>query len=267
MSIHPTALIDDGAQIASDVEVGPFAIIGAGVQLDEGVRIGSHAVLTGPMHIGARTRVHPHAVLGGDPQDLKYAGEDTRVEIGPDNIFREFVTVNRGTTQGGGVTRIGTGNLFMAYSHVAHDCQIGNHAVLANSVALAGHVEIGDRAVLSGLVGVHQYARIGRCAMIGGGGMVAQDVPPFMIAQGDRARLFGLNIVGLRRAGFEAETVAALKRAYRELFGQGLPLRIAMEHAREHFADVSEVAELLAFIEGSNRGICRAAGHDGDEQG
>ena len=193
--------------------------------------------------------------------------EDTRVEIGPDNIFREFVTVNRGTTQGGGVTRIGTGNLFMAYSHVAHDCQIGNHAVLANSVALAGHVEIGDRAVLSGLVGVHQYARIGRCAMIGGGGMVAQDVPPFMIAQGDRARLFGLNIVGLRRAGFEAETVAALKRAYRELFGQGLPLRIAMEHAREHFADVSEVAELLAFIEGSNRGICRAAGHDGDEQG
>jgi UDP-N-acetylglucosamine acyltransferase len=267
MSIHPTAIIDAGATLASDVEVGPYAIVGAGVQLDAGVRVGAHAVLTGPMSVGARTRIHPHAVLGGDPQDLKYAGEDTRVEIGPDNTFREFATVNRGTTQGGGVTRIGAGNLFMAYSHVAHDCIIGDHAVLANSVALAGHVEIGDRAVLSGLVAVHQYARVGRCAMVGGGGMVAQDVPPFMIAQGDRARLFGLNIVGLRRAGFPADTIAALKRAYRELFGQGLPLRIAMEHARERFADVGEVTELLAFIEGSNRGICRAAGHDGDEQG
>lgn len=265
MSIHPTAVVDPDANLSDDVEVGPFAVIGPGVTLAKGVRIGPHAVLTGTTRVGERTRIHAHAAIGGDPQDRKYDGEQTALEIGPDNIFREFTTVNRGTVQGGGVTRIGTGNLFMAYSHVAHDCVIGNHAVLANSVALAGHVEVGDRAVLSGLVAVHQYARVGRCAMIGGGGMVAQDVPPFMIAQGDRARLFGLNIVGLRRAGLHADTIAALKQAYRELFGQGRPLRIAMEHARQQFVDVPEVTELLHFIEGSNRGICRAAGHDGDE--
>lgn len=267
MSIHPKALVDPGASLAPDVQVGPFAVIGDGVTLAAGVRVGPHAVLTGPMTVGANTRIHAHAALGGDPQDLKYAGEETSLEIGSDNTFREFTTVNRGTVQGGGATRIGSGNLFMAYSHVAHDCVVGNQAVLANSVALAGHVEVGDRAVLSGLVAVHQYARVGRCAMVGGGGMVAQDVPPFMIAQGDRARLFGLNIVGLRRAGLPADTIAALKRAYRELFGQGLPLRIAMEHARQQYVDVDEVTELLAFIEASNRGICRAAGHDGDEPG
>lgn len=267
MSIHPTAVVLPGATVAPDVQIGPFAVIGDGVVLEAGVRVGPHAVLTGPTRVGARTRIHAHAALGGDPQDLKYAGETTSLEIGPDNTFREFTTASRGTIQGGGVTRIGAGNLFMAYSHVAHDCVVGDGVVLANSVALAGHVEVGDKAVLSGLVAVHQYARIGRCAMVGGGGMVAQDVPPFMIAQGDRARLFGLNIVGLRRAGLPADTIAALKRAYRELFGQGLPLRIAMEHAREHFVDVPEVTELLAFIEASNRGICRAAGNDGDEPG
>jgi UDP-N-acetylglucosamine acyltransferase len=262
MAIHPTAIVEEGAQLAPDVRIGPYAVIGAYVQLGEGVEVGAHAVVTGHTTVGAGTRIFPHAALGGEPQDLKYAGEPTRLDIGARNTFREFTTASCGTGQGGGVTRIGDDNLFMAYSHVAHDCTIGDHCVLANSVALAGHVVVGDRVVLSGLVAVHQFARVGRCAMVGGGGMVAQDVPPFMIAQGDRARLYGLNIVGLRRAGLDADTVAALKRAYREIFGQGRPLRIGMEHAREQFRDVPEVAELLQFIEASSRGVCRAAGDD-----
>ncbi len=262
MTIHPTAIVEDGAQLADDVRIGPYAVVGAFVQLGAGVELGAHAVVGGHTTIGPGTRVFPHAVLGGEPQDLKYGGEPTRLDIGARNTFREFTTASCGTAHGGGVTRIGDDNLFMAYSHVAHDCRVGSHCVLANSVALAGHVELGDRVVLSGLVAVHQYARIGRCAMVGGGGMVAQDVPPFMIAQGDRAKLYGLNIVGLRRAGFDADTVQALKRAYRAVFGHGRPLRIGMEQAREQFSDVPEVGELLAFIEASSRGVCRAAGDD-----
>jgi UDP-N-acetylglucosamine acyltransferase len=267
MSIHPTAIIDAAATLGDDVEIGPYAIVGAGVTLARGVRVGPHAVLYGTTEVGESSHIHAHAVIGGDPQDAKHGGDVTRLVIGQRNVFREFATVNRGTTGGGGLTRIGDDNLFMAYSHVAHDCIIGSGCVLANSVALAGHVEVQDHAVLSGLVGVHQRARIGRCAMVGGGGMVAQDVPPFMIAQGDRARLFGLNIVGLRRAGFPVDTVTALKRAYRELFSQGKPIRIALEDTRERFTDVPEISELIAFIEGSGRGICRAAGSDGEIDG
>jgi len=262
MAIHPTAIIDRRAELASDVEIGPYAVVGAGVTLKEGVRIGSHVVLMGATVVGSRTRVMHHAVIGEDPQDRKYAGESTRLEIGTDNIFREFTTANRGTSHGGGLTRIGNGNLFMAYAHVAHDCTIGNNCVFANSANIAGHVEIQDGAVLGGLVGVHQRCRIGRCAMLGGGGMAAQDVPPFTIAQGDRARMYGLNVVGLRRNGFGLDVLTALKGAYRELFGQGLPLRIALEQVREVYAEVPEVQELVTFIEGSTRGICRSAGHE-----
>ena len=257
--IHATAIVDPTAQLADDVTVGPYAIIGADVVLADGVSVGAHAVLTGPMSIGAGTRVFPHATLGGEPQDLKYAGEVTRTEIGARNVFREFTTVNRGTGEGG-VTRIGDDNLFMAYSHVAHDCTIGDHCVLANSVALAGHVEVSDRAVLAGLVGVHQHCRIGRGAMVGGGAMVAQDVPPFSISQGDRARIYGLNIVGLRRAGLDLDVINALKGAYRELFHQGLPLRIALEQVREVYDKVPEVQELVDFIANSTRGVCRSVG-------
>lgn len=267
MPLHPTAVIDPKADLAADVSVGPYAVIGAGVTLAEGVVIGAHAVVQGQTWIGARTVLHPHAVVGGDPQDKKYRGEPTSLRIGADNVFREFTTVNRGTASGGGLTRIGDRNLFMAYSHVAHDCQVGDGVVVANSVALAGHVTVMDGAVLGGLVGVHQYSRIGRYAMLGGGAMAAQDVPPFTVAQGDRARLYGLNAIGLRRAGFSLESIAALRSAYRELFQQGLPLRIALEQVREVYTDVAEVQELVQFIAQSPRGVCRSVGHDESPEG
>jgi len=258
MSIHPTAIVDSSATIADGVSLGPYSIIGANVTLDSGVSVGHHASVTGPTTIGANTQIFPYAAIGGDAQDKKYAGEEAFLTVGERNIFREYTTVNRGTR--GGHTTIGNDNLFMAYSHVAHDATIGNQCAFANSANIAGHVQIENNVVLGGLVGVHQYCRIGRCAMVGGGAMAAQDVPPFTIAQGDRARLFGLNIVGLRRNGFSLEVVNALKGAYRELFHQGLPLRIALEQVREVYAEVPDVIELLGFIEASTRGICRSAG-------
>lgn len=260
MPIHPTALVDPGAHLADDVDIGPWAWIDARVHLGPGVRVGAHAIIKGPTEIGAGTRVFHHAVLGEDPQDLKYRGEPSRLVIGAQNVFREFTTVNRGTAHGGALTRIGDHNLFMAYSHVAHDCQVGSHCVFANAASLAGHVVIEDHAVIGGLAGVHQWSRVGRFAMLGAGGMAAQDIPPFTLAQGDRARLFGLNIVGLRRNGYKIDVVNALKAAYRELFHQALPLRIAIEAVREGSADVPEVRELVEFIEQSQRGICRSAG-------
>jgi UDP-N-acetylglucosamine acyltransferase len=262
MAIHPTAVVDAGAELASDVEIGPFAHIGPGVTLREGVVVGSHAVVVGPTDIGARTRIFHHAVLGTDPQDKKYAGEPSRLIVGEDNCFREFTTANRGTESGDARTIIGSRNLFMAYSHVAHDCTVGDDCVFANSANLAGHVHVADKAIIGGLAGVHQHCRVGRCAMVGGGGMAAQDVPPFTIAQGDRARLYGLNVIGLRRNGFGLEVLQALKGAYRELFQQGLPFRIALEQVREIYSEVAEVQELVSFIEGSSRGICRSAGHE-----
>lgn len=260
MAIHPTALIDSRAELGKDLKIEAYAIVRGGVVLHDGVRIGPHAVITGPTVIGAGTRVFPFASIGEDPQDLKYKGEVTRLEIGERNTFREGVTVNRGTLGGGGVTRIGSDNLFMAGSHVAHDCQVGSHCVFANCAAIAGHVVVQDRAVLGGFAGVHQHSRIGRCAMVGAGAMAAQDVPPFCIAQGDRARLFGLNIVGLRRAGFKLEVLQALKSAYRELFHPDVPMRIALEQAREVYANVPEVIELVEFCEASTRGVCRSTG-------
>ena len=260
-TIHPTAVVDPRAELGA-VTVGPFAVIGAGVQLHDGVVIDAHAVLYGPTVIGSGTRVHAHACLGGDPQDLKYDGEPTSLSIGRNNTFREYVTVNRGTVSGGGVTEIGDDNLFMACSHVAHDCHVGSGCIVANSVGIAGHVVLQDKAVLGGLSAIHQYARIGRCAMVGGGAMVAQDVPPFTVAQGDRARLFGLNIIGLCRAGFDPEAIERLRAAYRELFSKGAPLRIAVERVRVGDGDAPEIAELLGFLSGSSRGICRAAGQD-----
>ncbi|MCB9759353.1 MAG: acyl-ACP--UDP-N-acetylglucosamine O-acyltransferase [Alphaproteobacteria bacterium] len=261
MAIHPTAVVDPSAELG-DVEIGAFAVIGPDVVLEDGVVVGAHVVITGPTRVGARTRIHPFASIGGDPQDLKYAGERTALELGTDNLIREYVTMNRGTAGGGGVTRVGDHNLFMASSHVAHDCQVGSHCVFANSVAIAGHVEIQDRVVLGGLAGVHQYARIGRCAMVGAGAMASLDVPPFTIAQGDRARLYGVNIIGLRRAGYETALIEVLRSTYRELFGGAAPLRMAAERVREAYHDVPEVVELANFVQGSVRGICRSAGND-----
>lgn len=265
MPIHSTAIVDSTAELG-DVNIGPYAVVGAGVTLHDGVDVGPHSILFGETEVGADCRIHAHAVIGGDPQDLKYNGEASRLVIGERNTFREFVTVSRGTVQGGGVTTIGNDNLFMASAHVGHDSQIGSHCVFANSVALGGHVLIEDHAVLGGMAGVHQHARIGQFAMLGAGSIASQDVPPFAIAQGDRARLFGLNIIGLRRGGFENETILKIRNAYRELFSKGVPIRIAIERVKKELEGSVEVQKLLAFIENSQRGICRASGPDTTKQ-
>lgn len=264
MAIHPTAIIHPSAELG-EVEIGPYAVIGAGVVLEDGVQIGAHVVVDGPTRVGARTRIFPFAAVGGDPQDLKYKGEHSALEIGTDNLIREYVTINRGTAAGGGVTRVGDHNLFMANSHIAHDCTIGSWCVFANSAAVAGHVEVQDRVVLGGLSGVHQHARIGRCAMLGAGAMASLDVPPFTIAQGDRARLYGVNIIGLRRAGYDSRLMEVLRSTYRDLFGGAAPLRMAAERVREAFPDIPEVVEMANFVLGAHRGVCRSAGYDNQD--
>jgi len=258
-SIHPTAVVDPKAEIG-EVEIGPYAVVGPEVRLADGVVLEPHTVVMGITRIGPRTRVCTHASLGGPPQDRKHDDRMTALEIGADNIFREFTTAHCGSSGGGGVTVIGDRNYFMANSHVAHDCRVGSDCMFANSTAVAGHVVIGDGVVLGGLVGVHQHVRIGRLAMVGGGAMCAQDIPPFTMAQGDRARLFGLNVTGLKRAGIDPLVVRALKGAWRILFVSGLPVRTAIEQVREEQGDVAEVAELVAFLESSKRGVCRAVG-------
>lgn len=259
MPIHATAIVDPSAELGA-VELGPYAVVGAGVRLHDGVVLGAHAVVQGPAEIGPRTRIDSHAVLGGAAQDVKTdPSAPTRLLVGADNVFREFTTAHRGSAGGDAVTRIGDGNYFMANSHVAHDCVVGNGCMFANSAAIAGHVRVEDGAILGGLSAVHQHARIGRLSMLGGGAMCAQDVPPFSIAQGDRARLYGLNVIGLRRAGFGSDAMAALKEAWRVLFVGELPRRTAIAQIQASLGDVPEVAELIAFLESTTRGVCRAA--------
>lgn len=264
MPIHKTAVVDKKAELAADVDVGPFAVIGAGVTIAEGTVIGPHCVIFGPTTIGPRCRLTSHVVLGGPPQDAKHEGSITRLVIGADNTFREFVTAHRGSTGGRGVTVLGDRNFLMAQSHVAHDCIVGNDCTFANSAAIAGHVQVGDNVIIGGLAGVHQHARIGRLAMIGAGAMCAQDVPPFTLAQGDRARLFGLNVVGLKRKGLTPDAVTALKAAWRTLFASGGAIRASMARVREEQGNVAEVAEVLAFLESTQRGVCRAASADSE---
>lgn len=257
MAVHESAVVDAGAELG-DVQIGPFAVIEDGVVLHDGVQIGAHAVIHRGTVVGPRTVVGPHAVLGGAPQDRKHdLTADTRLVIGADNVFREFTTAHRGSSNDTGTTIVGDDNYFMACSHVAHDCVVGSGCMFANSAAIAGHVLVGDGAILGGLCAIHQHGRIGRLAMVGGGAMCAQDVPPFTLAQGDRARLYGLNIIGLRRAGLDIDVVGILKEAWRTLFTSELPRRTALGRAREQFGDQPEVAELVAFIEASDRGICR----------
>jgi len=227
--IHPSALVDPDAHLDADVEVGPFAVIGPQVVVAAGCRIAAHAILEGPLAMGPDNRVFPHAVIGGAPQDKKYRGEPTGLEIGRGNTFRECVTVNRGTVQDTGVTRIGDDNWIMAYVHVAHDCRVGSHTILANSTNLAGHVELGDWVILGGYTGVHQFCKIGAHAMTGVGTVVLHDIPPFVMASGNTAAPHGLNSEGLRRRGFDADTIALLRRAYRTLYRSELTLQQARE--------------------------------------
>ncbi len=256
--IHPTARISEAARIHPDVQVGPYCVVGPHVVLEPGNVLEAHVVIQGPARLGPGNHVFPFACLGTAPQDRKYSGEATRLEVGEGNIIREYVTMNRGTRAGTGVTRVGNGGMFMAHAHVAHDCVVGNGVVLANGVALAGHVEVGDQAVLGGLAAVHQFARVGTLALVGGGAMVSQDVPPYTVAQGDRARLVGLNLVGLKRAGVAPEVVRVLREAYRVLFRQGLARSEALRRVEELGGDVLEVQRLLAFVRSSRRGVCRS---------
>jgi len=255
--IHPTAVVDPSAKLADDVEVGPFCWVGPGVELGPGVVLANHVSVSGLTRIGARTRVHPFAALGGDPQDKRFAGERTRLEIGADNVIREGATIHVGTPRGGGCTRIGDDNLIMNGAHVAHDCQIGSHVIVASFVGLAGHVSVGDHAVLGAYTGVHQFARIGESVMTAANSMLSLDAPPFAMVAGDRARVVGLNVVGLRRRGFDAETVRALKRAFHLLYASKLRQEVAVARVRETLPDVPEVDRLLRFLETSSRGVAR----------
>ncbi|BBD79726.1 acyl-ACP--UDP-N-acetylglucosamine O-acyltransferase [Aerosticca soli] len=256
--IHPTAQIDPSARIAPDVDIGAYCVIGAEVEIGPGCVIGPHATIQGPTRIGRDNRISQFAALGGDPQDKKWQGERTELVIGDRNVFREFVTVHRGTGQGGGLTRIGDDNWLLAYVHIAHDCRIGNHTVFSNYSALAGHVEIGDWVILSGYSGVHQFCKVGAHAFIGMGCLVGADVPPYvMMANEQHGRPRGINSEGLKRRGFDGERIAAIKRAYRTLYMAGLPLAEARAQLEAQANGNEDIRALLDFIERSERALAR----------
>jgi UDP-N-acetylglucosamine acyltransferase len=255
--IDARAVVSPQARLAPDVTVGPFSVIGADVELGPRTVIGPHAVIHGPTTMGADNRVFQFASLGDAPQDKKYGGEPTRLEIGDRNVFRESCTVNRGTTHDQGVTRIGDDNLFMAYSHVAHDCQIGNSTVFANCASLAGHVEIGDWAILGGLTAVHQFARIGAHAFLGGGSIVSRDVPPYVMVAGNPAVPHGVNSEGLRRRGFTDEQIQNVREAYRILYRSELKLAEALAQLLPVAAERAEVRVFVDFIQASARSLVR----------
>ena len=255
--IHPDARVHPRAELAADVEVGPYSIIGEHVVIGEGSWIGAHVVLDGHVRIGRRNRVFHFASIGAPPQDKKYKNEPTSVEIGDDNTIREYVTINRGTAQDVGVTRLGSDNWVMAYVHFAHDCQIGHKTIFANACQLAGHVTVGDWAIFGATTLVHQFVHIGAHAFTGMGTYLPQDLPPYVMAAGNMARPFGINSEGLRRRGFSADTIQALKRAYRTLYRAGLPLEEAKRQLAEQAGQCAEVKPILQFLENSKRGIIR----------
>ncbi len=255
--IHPTAIIDPGAQLGKNVSVGPYSIIGPHVQIGDDTTIDAHAIVKGPTEIGKRCRIFPFASIGDIPQDLKFKGEKTKAVVGNDTIIREYVTINRGTEEGGGVTSVGTSCFLMAYTHIAHDCTIKNYVIMANNSTLAGHIEIDDFAIIGGLVAIHQFVRIGRNAMVGGCSGVGQDVAPYCLASGPRARLYGLNLVGLKRHKFPMETINNLKHAYKLVYRSSLPLKEAIVQVEEKIKDCQEVDHFISFIKESKRGIMR----------
>ncbi len=255
--IHPTAIVDPGAELGSGVQVGPYAVIGPGVEIGDGTSIGAHTVVIGSTTIGRDNRIFHFASIGEDPQDKKYNGEPTRLVIGERNTIREFCTLNRGTTQDEGVTRIGDDNWIMAYVHVAHDCQIGNDNVLANNTTLAGHVRVGHHAVLGGFAGAHQYCRIGSYAFLGMYSGLTRDVPSYCMVSGQPAVPKGVNAEGLRRHGFTPEQVRNIRRAYRVLYRSGLKLQDALEQIESDAARQPELEEFVASIRASTRSIVR----------
>jgi len=252
--IHPTALVSSGAELASDVEVGAYAIIGDNCTVASGCIIAPRATLERNVLLAANVQVGMGTILGGPPQDLKYAGEETTVEIGEGTVIREYTTINRGTSQSFKTT-VGRNCLLMSYVHLAHDCHIGNNVILSNVAQLAGHVTVEDRAIVSGLCAVHQFVRIGRQSFIGGCSRVSKDIPPFLKAVGNPVKLYGLNTVGLQRSGMEESTIRELKRAYRLLFRSDLNVTQAIERAQEEIEPLAEVRELIQFVEASERGV------------
>lgn len=255
--IHPTAIVDPAACIASDCEIGAYSIIGADVTIDSGSSIGPHVVLKGPTRIGRNNRIFQFASIGDDPQDLKYAGEVTELQIGDHNTFREFVTINRGTEGGGGLTRIGSHNLFMAYIHVAHDCMIGDRIIMANGASLAGHVTVGDHAILAGFACVHQFCEVGEHAFVGLNSVANRDVAPFTMAVGNYAEGKGINKNGLRRRGFSEEAIRALHRAYKVLLRNHGERDKAIASLEVDASRHPEVARLIEFVQLSERGVVR----------
>lgn len=251
---HPTAIVDEGARLAESVSVGPYSIIGPDVEVGEGTRIGPHVLIEKDTRIGERCEIHKGAVLGTDPQDLKYRGERTWLEVGRKTVIREFATLNRGTAASG-VTKVGEESLVMAYAHIAHDCRIGNHVILSNAVNMGGHVEIGDWVAVGGLTAIHQFVRIGRHAFVGGASRLPQDVPPYLMVAGNPCASHGPNSVGLRRRGFDDDTLKALRRAYRQIFHSDLNIGDALDALEEEDELAPEVREMVDFIRSSERGI------------
>jgi len=255
--VHASAVVDPRARLGEGVVIGPFAVVGPDVQLAEGVELGAQVHVTGHTKIGARTRIFPFAVVGEQPMDKKFAGEVSYLEIGRENVIREHATIHVGTEKGGGVTRVGDDNLIMNGAHVAHDVQVGSHTILASFVGYAGHVQIGDFSVLGAYTGVHQFARIGESVMTAANTMLAQDAPPFALLAGDRARLAGVNAVGLKRRGFTPDTRRAIKHAYHVIFSSKLSIAEGVRRLAAEGDPVPEVARLVCFLETSERGVTR----------
>ena len=257
-SIHPTAIVSSESSIARDVSVGPYSIIGPGVTIGAGTTIGPHVRIEGPTRIGERNQLVGQSSFGTPPQDIKFKGERTELVIGNDNVFREFITVNRGTLGGGGITTIGSHNFFMAYAHVAHDCHVGSNTIFANNATLAGHVDVGDFSTVGAFSAVHQFCRVGDHAFIGGGTIATQDVLPFVKTVGSRpAKTYGINTIGLERKGFSRDTIEALQRAYRLLIRSKLKLEEALTRIENELGFHAEVRYFAEFVRGSKRGIVR----------
>ena len=255
--IHPTAIVDPSAEIDKDVTIGPYAVVEKEVRIGSGTTVGPHATIEKYTTIGENCQISQYASIGGAPQDLKFHGEKTYLKIGSGTIIREFVTINRGTEFGGGITELGENNYLMAYTHIAHDCKTGKHVILANNSTLAGHIEIGNYATVGGLVAIHQFVQIGDYAYIGGKSAVVKDIPPYVIASGDRATLHGLNNVGLKRHKFSKQSLKELKKAYRIFFRIGLTVKQSLERVKAEVEMTPEVKNFVDFIVNSNRGVTR----------
>jgi UDP-N-acetylglucosamine acyltransferase len=257
MDVHPTAVVHPDARLCRGVVIGPYCQIGPGVHIGDESVIESHSTIQGPTRLGRANRIGPYAAIGLPPQHLRDSGEETALEVGDENVIREFTSIHRGTREGGGTTRVGNGNYLMSYVHVGHDCHLGNNIILANACNLGGHTWVGDRANLGGMTGCHQFTRIGEYSMIGGASGLRHDVPPYAMVEGNPARLRGLNVTGLRRNGFSPEVVARIKRSFKIVFWSGKRLEEAVRAVQEEFGSDKFIDVLIRFLGESKRGVCR----------